>query len=94
MQKTDLRLPEQFHDIDEVMSNFDHTVEPGAEQRLREEECFGGYSGWNFHGYVWFDRESQQFACEIWQYNAYRQTILADTLEVLMENCCDEYGRA
>ena len=72
------------------MSNFDHQVDEGLAQALTETPIFASYSGWNFHGYVWF--EDRQFHCEVWTYNAYRGTVSAATLEEIMEAVSDHYG--
>ena len=76
----------------EAMTNLDHTIEPGAEDLLRQSEGWADYPGWNFHGRVWFDRPSNRFACEVWRYGVPFEVLYAETLRDLMSEVCSKYG--
>lgn len=88
-----LKVPSSYEYVGPVMSNFDHQIDEEIGQELREEEYCAGYAAWNFHGKVWFDRDSDQFACEIWRYHVHIDTILAEDLPALMEVVSEKYGR-
>jgi hypothetical protein len=85
-----LDLPEGYKDIGDIMSNFDHQIEPGAEEQLKTGQNYGSYPGWNFHGTVWWD--GKKFNCKIMQYGSHTNTLEGDTLELIMEQACDKYG--
>jgi hypothetical protein len=84
--------PEGWAEIDVVMSNFDHVVEPWADERLRNEQVWGRHPGWNFNGLVWFDRKTGLFIEAVYVYRSYRATLSAATLPELMELVSDEFG--
>ena len=74
------------------MSNFDHEIEEGLDEKLREGNTFACYTAWDFLGRVWHDGD--QFCCEIWQYMSIKEIIKAPCLEKLMEACSEKYGIA
>jgi hypothetical protein len=76
--------------IDDVMSNFDHLIEDGAEDKLKNNYVYGGYPGWDFHGWVW--HEQDKFHCEVSVYGTIQQIISADTLKELMAEVSLQYG--
>lgn len=86
----DEKRPENYQLINESISNFDHTVDEGMEEKLKNGQFYGEYAAWNFHGDVWWTGE--QFACEIWIYGNHENTIYADTLEEIMKEASDLYG--
>lgn len=83
-------LPESLICIDEIMSNFDHEIEPDAETELRKGNCYGEYTAMNFFGLVWFDG---QFNCMVKQYRNHVNTISRDSLQEIMDACCESYGK-
>lgn len=76
------------------MSNLDHTVDKNLAEVLRGEKVFAQYSAWNFYGYVWWDRESNKFNCQIMVYGDHKETLSADNLKEIMEEASDKYGDA
>jgi hypothetical protein len=77
---------------DSVMSNFDHEIDAGEwRERPRTEKVYGQYSGWNFCGYVWWDREAETFKCEVWQYHS-PQEIVSGTPQEIMDAVCEKWG--
>ena len=84
------RLPYDYKCIGTMMSNFDHTVEPNTEEKLKKGNCYADYSAWNFAGYVWWNKN--KFSCEIWQYKEYVKTINAQTLYGIMDSASAEFG--
>jgi hypothetical protein len=74
-----------------VMSNFDHTVDPGMDEDLRAG-MRGEHTAWNFHGEVWFDPAEGAFKEEVSVYKVVRGILSAPTLEELMRAVSDEYG--
>jgi hypothetical protein len=75
-----------------IMTNFDHTIEPDAEETLKKNKVFGVYPAWNFRGIVWY--EDGVFYCEIWQYGDHVNTIEGDDLSEIMETASQLYGEA
>ena len=48
-------LPEGLENIGKIMSNFNHEIEDGAEDRLKTGKFYGGYTAWNFFAEVWWN---------------------------------------
>jgi len=83
--------PREFEGIGEsVMSNFDHTIDTEVAEKLKEGKYYSDYPGWNFYGEVWYD--SGKWKCEIRRYHVHVETIMADTLEEIMEQNSEKYG--
>jgi hypothetical protein len=85
-------VPEGLESIGIIMSNFDHEIEPGAEDRLKTTDVFGEYSAWNFFGFVWFDKTKKQFLCMIEQYRTHVATLVAESLTEIMDIASARYG--
>lgn len=83
-------VPENLESIGTIMSNFDHGIEEGAEERLKTEPVFGEYTAWNFWAAVWF--EDGVFKCMVKQYRSHVSTFSAETLREIMEEASDRYG--
>lgn len=85
------KVPEGFteHD-DDVMSNFDHSINITVADQLKTKPVWASYTGWNFCGKVWW--EENQWHCEVRQYKEHVATVSADTLEGIMSEICAEYG--
>lgn len=76
---------------DKVMSNFDHTVDPGLEDDLKQG-MHAQHAAWNFCGEVRWDAERQVFTEIVRRYQAEVGEVSAPTLEELMSEVNDEYG--
>lgn len=74
----------------EVMSNFDQIIDRDVEKLLKSSDYYTAYPAWNFYGEVWYDGEN--FHCQVEQYHAHMDTIIATTLEEIMEEVSDQYG--
>ena len=86
-----LRRPISFTDFpDEIMSNFDHCIDEKVAEAIKDKPLYAQYSGWNFCGYVWW--QNNKWCCEVWTYNSWSKTFMADTLQEIMENVSSEYG--
>lgn len=72
-----------------VMSNFDHKIEEGFEEKLKAGKFYGSYPAQNFHGTVWFNG---CFKCGIMQYRVHVATIEGETLQEIMDDACSKYG--
>ena len=83
-------VPDGFAEIDHGMTNFDHAVDDGFEERLRNEPVWGRHAAWNFNGRVWF--EDGVFHEQVWRCQQPRAYFSAPTLAGLMEMVCDAYG--
>jgi hypothetical protein len=83
-------VPNNLRSIGTIMSNFDHRIEDGSENRLREEPVFGEYSAWDFWAAVWF--ADGVFKCMVKRYCSHIATFSAASLREIMEEACDKYG--
>lgn len=76
-----------------VMSNSDHEVEEGAEEKLKaDSDCYGEYSAWNFFSNVYYDEEARKFKAQIWVYSILTSELEADSLQELMKISSENYG--
>ncbi len=83
-------IPEPFTEYPEdIMSNFDDSVNVDVETAIKGKEYYAGYPGWNFHGRVWWQKT---WHCEVWVYGSPQEIITAETLDDLREKVCDKYG--
>ncbi len=87
-----LNMPEGLIEIEEGMSNCDHTIDDGCAEKLKSGKYCCGYAGWDFHGMVWWDGEL--FQCRVKRYRVHVATIGEPTLGELMESVSDEFGYA
>ena len=88
----DIHEMEHLSMFDKSMSNFDHSIDEGFEDALKEKPnvLCGQHSGWNFCGYVWFD--GTNFVEQVWQYHTPVEEVAAPSLKELMENVNEKYG--
>src|SRR6266487_2987010 len=74
------------------MSNFDHEIDEGMEEDLRNG-MRSEHFAWDFCGsYVWYDKEQGVFCEQVWQWNKPVATVTSDTLENLMRHVNDQFG--
>lgn len=84
-------VPENYTRHEEyLMSNFDGEVSKDVQGDIKGSKKFAEYSGWNFHGKVWYDGK---WNCEVWTYGNHKETVSEDSLEEIMETVSDKYGR-
>lgn len=89
-----LKIPSNYKEIAEVMTNLDHSVKPWAAEKLKNGDVYGQYSGWDFCGFVWYAKELGKFCCRVDQHRVHVDTVIEDTLEAIMETVCEKYGRS
>ena len=82
----------KYQRIECGMSNFDHSIDKGLENKLKSGKVFSQYSGYNFCGYVYYDKKKKKFGCEVWQYHSLTEVIYKKKLEEIMEEVCEKYG--
>lgn len=86
-----MRIPDDYiYQDNTVMSNFDRQINQKVAKELEDNKLYADYPGLNFFGNVWLSEN--EWACEIWVYNSYRETITANSLENLMKTVSDKYG--
>jgi DNA modification methylase len=87
------RIPENYikHD-DDIMSNFDHDIDNNVAEELKQTDQYAQYSGWNFCGEIWWDKESKKWCCEIWTHAFYRETYESDSLKEIMNSVSEKFG--
>ena len=83
------QLPSNLIDIGTIMSNFDHVIDDGAEEKLKAGGVYGGYAAWNFYACVWYDKK---FKAMVKQYGVWIDTIEGDTLYEIMGIASKLYG--
>jgi hypothetical protein len=83
-------VPEGYAEINLGMSNFDHSIDEGFEERLRNERIWGRHAAWNFNGRVWF--EDGEFHEQVWRYGQPVEHFSGATLAELMGSVSNEYG--
>jgi hypothetical protein len=73
------------------MSNFDHTIDEGLAEALRNGKR-GEHAAWNFHGTLWYDQQSEEFCELVRRYRVPVTVVRARSLEELMSAVNSEYG--
>ncbi len=76
--------PEDSKHLGAVMTNFDHSIEPDAEARLKAGNFRGQHSAWDFCGLVWWDPEAGLFREVLFRYHCPIANVEAPTLAELM----------
>jgi len=90
---SNVRLPEHFEDFGEtVMSNFDHCIDEKVATEIKGKDLSAQYSGWNFCGYCWWDKQSSKWCCEVLTYGSWQTTIVADELKDIMNYVSERWG--
>lgn len=79
---------------DTIMTNFDHRIEHEVAKEIKGKELYAQYAGWDFCGYVYWDKEKEEWVCEVWCYHNHVDTKRAKTLEEIMAQVCAGYGDA
>lgn len=91
MTKMLLRNPYK-KEIGIVMSNFGHEIYDTVADELKAKPAFAQYSGWNFCGYLWYDKTKQTYHCEVWRYRSHVETV-SGALQDIMEEVSSNYGQ-
>lgn len=84
-------LPTDFTEcgMDDIMSNFDHSIADGIAEHIKGKPLFSRYAGWNFNGQVWWDGA---WNCDVYVYGSCLKTVRAETLREIMDSVCAEFG--
>jgi len=90
--ETQVRLPDDFEEIELGMTNCDGSIDEGFAEALKNKKIFGRHAAWNFNGLVYW--LNGKFNTDVWVYGSYRETFSEDTLEELMASANAEYGSA
>lgn len=83
-------VPDGFTEIDLGMTNFDHSIDDGFDDRLRAELVWGRHAAREFNGRVWF--EDGLFHEQVWRYGQPLAYYTAPSLAELMETVSDAHG--
>lgn len=76
--------------LSDRLSNFDRKIPIGLEDQLKVGGCFCIYAAWDFGAEVWW--EDNVFHAFVRVYRVHKGTIVATTLEKLMNAVSDEFG--
>lgn len=87
---TEETVPSDFEFVGNVMSNFNHEVKGGKEEKLKSGKFYGDYPAWDFHAQVWFDGEN--FKAMVKRYRVHVGTVTSPTLKGIMELASNEWG--
>ena len=74
---------------DKSISNFDHLIDDGLEQDLRDG-MYARYFGWNFCGDLYF--KDDRFYCDVYVYHVMQETISVNKLKDIIAAVSDKYG--
>lgn len=86
------RVPEDFVDCGEtVMTNFDGSIDEEVAANIKDKPYYADYTAWNFYGQVWY--QDEKWCCAIMTYGSYQETLVADTLQEIMDSACEQYGK-
>ena len=87
-----VRLPDDFEEIELGMSNCDGSIDKGFAKALKNKKTFGRHSAWDFNGLVYW--LSGKFNTDVWVYGSHIETLSEDSLEDLMASANSIYGSA
>jgi hypothetical protein len=92
--KAEIRMPRHLIEYsgDALITNLTGKIDQDIELKIKGSNHFSRYSAWNFNGLVWWNDELGFWRIEVWQYNNYVATYLADTLEELANEVDRIYG--
>lgn len=81
-----------MRDVGVVMQNLSGFIDPEVMKKIVAEPnlVFGTHTAWDFHGYVWFDKN--RFYEEVWQHKRPVKTFSSPTLSDLVQAVNDEFG--
>lgn len=83
-------VPDGFTEIDLGMTNWDHGIDAGFEERLRAEPLWGRHAAREFNGRVWF--QEGFFHEQVWRYGTPVAHYAAPTLQELAAIVSDAHG--
>jgi hypothetical protein len=73
------------------MTNFDHSIDEDAEQRLKAGEV-GFHAAFNFAGHVSYDAETDRYVEKVFRFHEHVDTVEARTLGCLMLEANERWG--
>jgi len=84
------RLEKLTHLSDDVMTNFDHSIDEKIQAKLMTGKFWANHPAWGFCGDVWF--QDGQFHEAVYRYHTFQGVYSANTLRELMEKVNAIYG--
>lgn len=84
--------PTDYDYVGTVMTNFDHSIDEDLAKKLKRRKWYSQYAAWDFCGYVWWDRKTKDWNCEVWSYHVHRETVSANSLQEIMDKVSEDYG--
>lgn len=90
LSQDEIRRIAALTDLGRVMSNYDHTIEPWADERLRAGGCRGDHTAWDFFGIVWY--ADGQFHEAVMVHQVLKAVIVAPTLPALAALVSNQFG--
>lgn len=90
-----IKIPnfDKWEELDFVMSNCDREIDKEIEAELKSiNKSYSRYAGWNFCGYVWYEKSTNLFHCQVWVLLSPKKIVSAETLEEIMIIVSEEFG--
>ncbi|MDB5156148.1 MAG: hypothetical protein JWR50_855 [Mucilaginibacter sp.] len=83
--KTEIRKPRNLNEYpgDAIISNLTNQIDQQIATVIKGNNYFSRYAAWNFNGIVWWNDELGFWCAEVWKFNNYVASYLAESLEEL-----------
>jgi len=79
------------YDGEEAYSNLDNTYGIDEDEMKRTGRVYAHHA-WDYCGYVWYDRKTERFYEEVWQYKRPIALVTGDTLDDVISETIREFG--
>jgi hypothetical protein len=88
------RILDKAKQIDDVMTNFDHTINQDTADELvrRGADVWAGYPAVNCYSRVW--HQDGMFHCIVSRFHVPQEVVSRPKLRDIMDYVCEEYGSA
>lgn len=64
-----------------LMTDLDDIIDDNVAIAIQDSPFFALFAAWHFCGFVWWQKK--KWCCEVWSYNSWCGTFVADTLSEL-----------
>ena len=83
--KAEIRKPQSITEYpgNAIISNLTNQIDQQIAAAIKSTNFFSRYAAWNFNGIIWWNDELGYWCAEIWRFNNYVASYLAETLEEL-----------
>lgn len=85
-------IPDDYEEIREHYSNFDHVMDEGMEEKLKSGKYYAQHAAYYYCGYIWY--ENKMFYEVIHQFCSHIDTLKNKNLKELIIEVIKKYGSA